>query len=189
MLHVRRGTFARMLRGHGEEELSERALSVTDDELKRIGELGECYAFSKRAMATGGSMGGARALSMATIDVLEGHSARSALAPQRGRARDGVVRPIRRRVRHRPRAATRLPRRAAAPSTRLTWPQSRAQPSPRLLLARRSGGRGPSCAYRRASALGLAMSEAAARPVGVERSIARFVPLDDRSLASGWAGR
>lgn len=71
MLHVRRDTLARMLRSHGEDELAERALSVTDDELRRIGELGECYAFSERAMATGGSMGGARALSMATIDVLD----------------------------------------------------------------------------------------------------------------------
>jgi hypothetical protein len=61
-----------MLRSHGEDELAERALSLTDDELKRIGELGGCYAFGERAMATGGSMGGARALSMATIDVLEG---------------------------------------------------------------------------------------------------------------------
>jgi hypothetical protein len=72
MLHVERQTLARMLRSHGENELAERALSVTDDELKRIGELGGCYAFGERAMATGGSMGGARALSMATIDVLEG---------------------------------------------------------------------------------------------------------------------
>ena len=72
MLDVGRDVLARMLSSHGEDELAERALSVTDDELKRIGELGECYAFSERAMATGGSMGGARALSMATIDVLEG---------------------------------------------------------------------------------------------------------------------
>lgn len=72
MLHVKRQTLAHMLRSHGENELAERALSVTDDELKRIGELGGCYAFSEYAMATGGSMGGARALSMAAIDVLEG---------------------------------------------------------------------------------------------------------------------
>jgi hypothetical protein len=71
MLHVRRDTLARMLRSHGEDELAERVLSATDDGLRRIGELGGCYAFCKRAMATGGSMGGARALSMATIDVLE----------------------------------------------------------------------------------------------------------------------
>jgi hypothetical protein len=72
MLHVKRQTLARMLRGHGENELAERALSITDDELRRIGELSGCYAFSEHAMATGGSMGGARALSMAAIDVLEG---------------------------------------------------------------------------------------------------------------------
>ena len=46
MLHVRRDTLARMLRSHGEDELAERALSVTDGDLKRIGELGECYAFA-----------------------------------------------------------------------------------------------------------------------------------------------
>jgi hypothetical protein len=56
MLHVRRDTLARVLRSHGEDELAERALSVTDGGLMRIGELGECYAFSKRAMATGGSL-------------------------------------------------------------------------------------------------------------------------------------
>jgi hypothetical protein len=71
-MHVERQTLARMLRSHGEDQLADRALSVTDDELERIGKLGGCYAFSEHAMATGGSMGGARALSMATIDVLEG---------------------------------------------------------------------------------------------------------------------
>jgi hypothetical protein len=71
-IRVRRETLADMLRSLGEEDLAQRVLSLTDDELKRIRELGACYAFSERAMATGGSMGGARALSMATIDVLEG---------------------------------------------------------------------------------------------------------------------
>lgn len=61
-----------MLGEHGEDELADRALSITDDELQRIGELAACYAFSERAMATGGSMGGTRALSMAAVDVLEG---------------------------------------------------------------------------------------------------------------------
>jgi hypothetical protein len=60
-----------MLRSHGEDELAARALSVTDDELERIGRLGAYYAFSDDAMALGGSMGGTRALSLATIDVLE----------------------------------------------------------------------------------------------------------------------
>jgi hypothetical protein len=71
-IRVRRETLADMLRSHGEDDLASRALSLTDLELKRIRELGACYAFSERAMATGGSMGGARALCMATIDVLEG---------------------------------------------------------------------------------------------------------------------
>jgi hypothetical protein len=61
-----------MLREHGEDELAERAPSLSDDELARIGALGGYYAFSEDAMALGGSMGGARALSLATIDVLEG---------------------------------------------------------------------------------------------------------------------
>lgn len=63
---------ARMLRSHGEDDLAERALSLSDDDLARIGTLGAYYAFSRDAMALGGSMGGARALSLATIDVLEG---------------------------------------------------------------------------------------------------------------------
>jgi hypothetical protein len=61
-----------MLRSHGEDELAERAPSVTADELKRIGELGHDYAFSEHALATGPSVGGARALSLATVDLLEG---------------------------------------------------------------------------------------------------------------------
>jgi hypothetical protein len=46
-------------------------LSLIDDELARIGTLGAYYAFSDDAMALGGSMGGTRALSLATIDVLD----------------------------------------------------------------------------------------------------------------------
>ena len=68
---VRRDTLANMLRSHGEDDLAERALSLTDDELTRIGTLGAYYAWSEEALALGGSMGGARALSLATIDVLE----------------------------------------------------------------------------------------------------------------------
>jgi hypothetical protein len=70
-LGVQRETLANMLRSHGEDEFAEHALSLTDDELERIGRLGGYYAFSEHAMALGGSMGGARALSLATIDVLE----------------------------------------------------------------------------------------------------------------------
>jgi hypothetical protein len=71
-LGVPRNTLATMLRSHGEDELAERAASITDDELMRIGTLGAYYAFSEDALALGGSMGGARALSLASIDVLEG---------------------------------------------------------------------------------------------------------------------
>lgn len=65
---VSREVLAGMLRQHGEDDLAVRALSLSDDELARIGTLGAYYAFSDDA---GGSMGGTRALSLATIDVLE----------------------------------------------------------------------------------------------------------------------
>jgi hypothetical protein len=71
-LGVERDTLARMLRSHGEDDLAERAASITDDELARIGRLGAYYAFSEDAMRLGGSMGGTRALSLASIDVLDG---------------------------------------------------------------------------------------------------------------------
>ena len=71
MLGVSREVLAGMLRKHGEDDLAERALSLSDDELARIGTLGAYYAFSEDAMALGGSMGGTRAVSLATIDVLE----------------------------------------------------------------------------------------------------------------------
>jgi hypothetical protein len=70
-IDVSREVLAGMLRQHGEDALAERALSLSDDELARIGTLGAYYAFSQDAMALGGSMGGTRALSLATIDVLE----------------------------------------------------------------------------------------------------------------------
>ncbi|MGA8717333.1 MAG: contact-dependent growth inhibition system immunity protein [Solirubrobacteraceae bacterium] len=70
-LGVSREVLASMLREHGEDELAERALTLSDDELARIGTLGAYYAFSEDAMALGGSMGGSRALSLAAIDVLE----------------------------------------------------------------------------------------------------------------------
>jgi hypothetical protein len=68
---VTRAALAEMLRSHGEDDLAERALSLTDDELARIGTLGAYYACSEEALAFCGSMGGARALSLATIVVLE----------------------------------------------------------------------------------------------------------------------
>ena len=70
-LGVSREALASMLRQHGEEDLAESALTLSDDELARIGTLGAYYAFSEDAMELGGSMGGTRALSLATIDVLE----------------------------------------------------------------------------------------------------------------------
>jgi CDI immunity proteins len=70
-LGVSREVLAGMLRQHGEDDLAERALTSSDDELARIGTLGAYYAFSEDAMALGGSMGGTRALSLAAIDVLE----------------------------------------------------------------------------------------------------------------------
>jgi hypothetical protein len=70
-IEVRREVLAGMLRQHGEEDLAERALSVSDDDLARIGTLGAYYAWSDDAIALGGSMGGTRALSLASIDVLE----------------------------------------------------------------------------------------------------------------------
>ncbi len=70
-LGVSREVLASMLREHREDDLAERALSLSDDELARIGTLGTYYAFSHDAMALGGSMGGSRALSLAAIDVLE----------------------------------------------------------------------------------------------------------------------
>ncbi|MGH8302174.1 MAG: hypothetical protein ACRET5_11990 [Steroidobacteraceae bacterium] len=70
-IRVRGDTLAGMLRSHGEDDLAERASSLTDDELTRIGTLGAYYVWSDDAVALGGSMGGVRALSLATIDVLE----------------------------------------------------------------------------------------------------------------------
>ena len=58
---------------YGEADLAERVLTITDVELERIGEVAGYYAWSEEAMELlGGSMGGARAACLATIDVLEG---------------------------------------------------------------------------------------------------------------------
>jgi CDI immunity proteins len=88
MLEVSREVLAGMLRQHGEDDLAERALSLSDDELARIGTLGAYYAFSEDAMALGGSMGGRRALSLATIDVLE-HTGRDLRWSRTEREREG----------------------------------------------------------------------------------------------------
>ena len=70
-IRVQREVLAEMLRSHGEDELAERLASLSDDERARIGRLGAYYAWSEDAMKLGISLGGARALSLAAIDVLE----------------------------------------------------------------------------------------------------------------------
>ena len=75
MLHVRRDTLVRVLLAHGEDDLAERAPSLTDEDLKRIGERADDCAFSgEHALRSGASMGVSRAISLATVDVLEGAS-------------------------------------------------------------------------------------------------------------------
>ena len=71
-LMPKRRDLANFLRSYGEDDLAERSLVTTDEELDRIAILGAHYAFSDVAMEHGGSMGGARALSLAALDVLEG---------------------------------------------------------------------------------------------------------------------
>jgi hypothetical protein len=71
-LSTTREHLAKILPEHGEEDLAERVLTITDAELARIGELGGYYAWSEEAFELGLGMGGTRALCLATIDVLEG---------------------------------------------------------------------------------------------------------------------
>ena len=55
VIHVRRNTLVRCLLAHDEKELVERVPSVTDEELKRIGERADYHAFSNEdAMRNGG---------------------------------------------------------------------------------------------------------------------------------------
>jgi len=68
----KRRDLAKFLRDFGEDDLAERALTTTDEEMDRIAILGAHYAFSDVAMEYGGSMGGERALALAALDVLEG---------------------------------------------------------------------------------------------------------------------
>ena len=64
---------ANMLLQYGEGDLAERVLATADAELDRIGALAGYYAWSNEAFELlGGSMGGTRAVCLATIDVLEG---------------------------------------------------------------------------------------------------------------------
>jgi hypothetical protein len=72
-----REQLANMLPEHGEADLAERVLTITAVELERIGDLGGYYAWSEEALdLLGGSMGGTRALCLATIDVLEAGTVR-----------------------------------------------------------------------------------------------------------------
>ncbi len=48
--------------------------SVTDEELKRIGERADCYAFSSEDAKRNGGLGTTRSISLAAVDVLEGAS-------------------------------------------------------------------------------------------------------------------
>jgi hypothetical protein len=53
VVHVQRSTVVRCLLAHDERELVERVPSMTDEELKRIGERADYYAFSSEdAMPT-----------------------------------------------------------------------------------------------------------------------------------------
>jgi hypothetical protein len=61
-----------MLRMYGEDDLAEGAPSFTDDEMALIGTLAAYYAWSEDAFVLGSGMGGARALALATIDIIEG---------------------------------------------------------------------------------------------------------------------
>jgi hypothetical protein len=53
-IRVERDTLAKMLRSHGEGDLAERVVSLTDDEPTRIGTLGAYYAWSDDALALAG---------------------------------------------------------------------------------------------------------------------------------------
>jgi len=72
-MRLSRETLGSMLRSHGEDDLADRTPSFTDDEMARIGTLGAYYAWSEDAFALGSGMGGARAIALATIDVIEGN--------------------------------------------------------------------------------------------------------------------
>jgi len=75
VLHGRRDTLVRALLAHGENELAGRTPSLSDEQLERIGELAEHYAVSpEHAAPQGGSIGITRAISLATLDVVEGAS-------------------------------------------------------------------------------------------------------------------
>jgi hypothetical protein len=60
---------------HDEDDFAERVPSVTDEDLRRIGQRAGDNAFSaEHALPSGSSIGGLRAISLAAVDVLEGAS-------------------------------------------------------------------------------------------------------------------
>lgn len=70
---MNRQTLVRCLLAHDEDELVERVPTVTDEQLRRIGSLASHYAFSpKLVKARRGSIGTTKAVTLATVDVLEG---------------------------------------------------------------------------------------------------------------------
>lgn len=73
-MQVRRSTLVRCLLAHGETELVERVPSVTDEELKQIGERADHYAFSSEDARRYGGEGTSRSVSLAAVDVLESAS-------------------------------------------------------------------------------------------------------------------
>ena len=93
-IRVQRDTLAKMLRSHGEDDLAERAESLSDDELTRIGTLGAYYAWSEDALALDGrgSMGGRQSAVARDDRCGRGHRARLTPLPHRRRARVGMVR-------------------------------------------------------------------------------------------------
>ena len=66
-MQLRRSTVVRCLLAHDETELMDRVPSVTDEELSRIGDRANFYAFSSRE-------GTSRGVPLAVVDVLEGAS-------------------------------------------------------------------------------------------------------------------
>ncbi len=70
-LGVSRDQLAQTMVQYGEDSLARQASTFSDEVMDRVGTLGAYYAFSKDAMDLGGSMGGARALALATVDVVD----------------------------------------------------------------------------------------------------------------------
>ena len=74
VIDVGHNTLVRCLLAHDEHDLVERVPSVTDAELKRIGERADYYAFSSEDARRNGGQGTTRSVSLAAVEVLEGAS-------------------------------------------------------------------------------------------------------------------